>query len=46
MGINVSADLSGQEDVFSTKQEKQTYVLTVKLRDISLDFLKLSFSCH
>lgn len=37
---------NGQEDVFSTRQEKQTHVLTMNLRDISLDFLKLFFSCH
>ena len=42
-GINGSADLGGQEDVFSTRQEKQTHVLTMNLRDISLDFLKLFF---
>ena len=34
---------NGQEDVFSTRQEKQTHVLTMNLRDISLDFLKLFF---
>lgn len=42
-GINGSADLGGQEDVFSTRQEKQTHVLTMNLRDISLDFLRLFF---
>lgn len=36
-----SADISGLEGVFGSKQRKYMYVLTMNLTDISLEFLKL-----